>query len=91
MLFVILNDIRTQMIKCHFSRLIGERKVRIADVALATGLHRNMLTLLYKETAVRVELEAIDKLCRYFTVPVGELLEFTDSSPVPALQSGNPR
>ena len=71
------------MIKCHLSRLMGERKVRVADVALATGLHRNMLTLLYKETAVRVELEAIEKLCRYFAVPVGELFELTDTPTQP--------
>ncbi len=63
------------MIKCHLSRLMGERKVRVADVAAATGLHRNMLTLLYKETAQRVELDAIDKLCAYFGVTVGELFE----------------
>lgn len=66
------------MIKCHLSRLMGERKVRIADVAQATGLHRNMLTLLYRETAQRVELEAIEQLCRYFGVQVGELFEFID-------------
>lgn len=65
------------MVKCHLSRLMGEKKVRVADVALETGLHRNMLTLLYKETAQRVELEAIEKLCRYFNVSVGELFEVT--------------
>jgi putative transcriptional regulator len=66
------------MIRCHLSRLMGERKLKISQLAEATGLHRNMLTLLYKETAVRVELEAIDKLCRYLGVPVGELFEFVD-------------
>ena len=45
---------------------MGERKVRIADIARDTGLHRNTLTLLYKETATRVDIEAIDKLCAYF-------------------------
>jgi putative transcriptional regulator len=69
------------MIKCHLSRLMGERKVRVSDVAEATGLHRNMLTLLYRETAQRVELEAIDALCHYFKVPVGELFEFIESRP----------
>jgi putative transcriptional regulator len=67
---------------------MGEHKVRIADVALATGLHRNMLTLLYKETAVRVELDAIDKLCRYFKVPVGTLFEFVDSPTAPLDSNG---
>lgn len=63
------------MIKCHLSRLMGERKLRIADVARDTGLHRNTITLLYDETASRVDLDAIDRLCAYFDVPVGELLE----------------
>ena len=69
------------MIKCHLSRLMGERKVRVADVAQATGLHRNMLTLLYRETAKRIELADMETLCRYFDVPVGELFEFQDDSP----------
>ena len=65
------------MIKCHLSRLMGERKLKISDVARETGLHRNTVTLLYQETATRIDLDAIDALCRYFGVPVGELFEFT--------------
>ncbi len=63
------------MIKCHLSKLMGERKLKISDVARDTGLHRNTITLLYQETATRVDLEAIDELCRYFKVPVGQLFE----------------
>lgn len=67
------------MIKCHLSRLMGERKLKISDVARDTGLHRNTVTLLYQETATRVDLEAIEALCKYFNVQVGELLELTDA------------
>lgn len=63
------------MIRCHLSRLMGEKKMKIADVARATGLHRNTVTALYKETAVRVDLDAIDKLCELFDCEVGELFE----------------
>jgi putative transcriptional regulator len=63
------------MIKCHLSRLMGERKLKIADVARDTGLHRNTITLLYDETAARVDLDAIDRLCAYFGVPVEQLFE----------------
>ena len=69
------------MIKCHLSRLMGERKLKISDVARDTGLHRNTITLLYQETATRVDLEAIDALCRYFGVGVGELFERLENSP----------
>jgi putative transcriptional regulator len=63
------------MIKCHLSRLMGERKLKIVDVARDTGLHRNTITLLYDETAARVDLDAIDRLCSYFDVEVGDLFE----------------
>ena len=68
------------MIRCHLGRLMGERKVRIADVARSTGLHRNTLTLLYRETAERVEMDALDKLCRYFGCGVADLLEYDDEA-----------
>jgi len=67
------------MIKCHLSRLMGERKLKISDVARDTGLHRNTVTLLYQETATRVDLEAIEALCKYLNVKVGELFELTDN------------
>ena len=64
------------MIKCHLSRLMGERKLKISDVARDTGLHRNTITLLYQETATRVDLEAVNALCKFFDVAVGELFEY---------------
>lgn len=41
------------MIKCHLSRLMGERKLKISDVARETGINRGTITRLYHETAVR--------------------------------------
>ncbi|AUJ33889.1 TPA: helix-turn-helix domain-containing protein [Vibrio vulnificus] len=63
------------MIRCHLARLMGERKLRIADVVRETGLSRNTVTLLYKETAQKVDLETIERLCVLFDCSVGELLE----------------
>jgi putative transcriptional regulator len=56
--------------------MMGEHKMKIADVARETGLHRNTVTLLYNETANRVDIEAIDKLCQLFNCSVGDLFEF---------------
>jgi putative transcriptional regulator len=63
------------MIRCHLSRMMGERKLKIADVARETGLHRNTITLLYNETANRVDMETIDRLCELFACEVGDLFE----------------
>ncbi|TCS35610.1 putative transcriptional regulator [Paucimonas lemoignei] len=75
------------MVKCNLSRLMGERKLKIVDVARATGLHRNMITLLYNETASRVDLDAVDKLCAYFGVSVGELFEYVPVTSEQVVQS----
>ncbi|HAX23233.1 MULTISPECIES: helix-turn-helix transcriptional regulator [Hydrogenophaga] len=68
------------MIKCHLSRLMGERKLKISDVARDTGLHRNTITLLYQETANRIELDAVDALCKYFQIPINELFEYVEDN-----------
>ena len=63
------------MIRCHLARLMGERKMRISDVMRETGLSRTTVTLLYKETALKVDLEAIDKLCDLFDCEIQDLLQ----------------
>lgn len=63
------------MIRCHLARIMGEHKMRIADVARETGLSRATLTLLYKETAKRVDLDALDRLCDLFDCELSDLLE----------------
>lgn len=69
MLFVV------RMIKCHLSRLMGEKKIKIADLARELGIHRNTLTLLYYEKAKRIDLDVLDKLCDYFSCPIEDLIE----------------
>lgn len=66
------------MIECHLSKMMGQRKLKVSDLERATGLHRNSITLLYKETATRVELDTINKLCRYFECSVGDLFEYKE-------------
>jgi putative transcriptional regulator len=66
------------MIRCHLARIMGEHKMRIADVARETGLSRATITLLYKETAQKVDLEALDQICALFHCGIGELLEYSN-------------
>lgn len=66
------------MIRCHLARKMGERKMKISDVLRETGLRRNTVTLMYKETAQKIDVEALDKLCRLFKCQVADMLEFTE-------------
>jgi putative transcriptional regulator len=58
---------------------MGERKLKIADVAKEIGVHRNTITLLYYEKAKRIDFEVIEKLCRYFGCVVSDILEFKEN------------
>ena len=70
------------MIRCHLARLMGEHKMRISDVMRETGLSRTTITLLYKETALKVDLHALDKLCDLFNCNIHELLEKSPAASV---------
>lgn len=64
------------MVRCHLSVLMGREKLRISDVSRLTGLNRSTVSALYDETAVRLDVAAIDALCRLFRCSVGELFEY---------------
>jgi putative transcriptional regulator len=65
-----------KMIRCHLSTLMRRDKLRISDVSRRTGLNRSTITAFYNETITRVELPAIEQLCRLFNCQVGDLFEY---------------
>ncbi|WP_018415536.1 helix-turn-helix domain-containing protein [Teredinibacter turnerae] len=67
------------MVKVHLSRLMGERKLRIVDVARDTGINRGTIARLYHETAIRIDFDVLEKLCTYMECSVGELVELQPS------------
>ncbi|MHB1122563.1 MAG: helix-turn-helix domain-containing protein [Ramlibacter sp.] len=69
------------VVRCHLSTLMGQQKLRVTDVARLTGLNRSTVTALYRETATRIELPAIEKLCALLKCGVGDLLEIVPDRP----------
>jgi putative transcriptional regulator len=59
---------------------MGRHKLRIADVSQRTRLNRSTITALYKETTTRVDLPAIEQLCRLFNCQVGDLFEYVEDA-----------
>ena len=66
------------MVRVHLSRLMGEKRLKIADIERDTGLSRTTLSRLYHEKAGRLDFDTLENLCRYFDVGVADLLEITD-------------
>ena len=68
------------MIKCHLSKLMGEKRLKISDVSKDLDINRGVITRLYNETAIRVDLEVISQLCEYFGCDVSELFSYENIS-----------
>ena len=64
------------MIRVHLSRLMGERKEKLADVIRATGLARNTVAGLYQESTARLDVATLNALCAHYDCTIDELLEY---------------
>lgn len=63
------------MIRCNLAEIMKSKDVKITELANKTGVHRNTLTALQKDTAQRIELGVIKKICVYLDCSVGDLFE----------------
>ena len=61
--------------RCHLGRILGEKKLKIAEVSRDTDINKNTLHRLYKEEATRVELDVVEKLCNYLDIKIDQLFE----------------
>lgn len=63
------------MIVNHLSRLLGERRMSIAELQRQSGLPYVSLFKLYHGKSGRVDFGTLDAICRALGVGIGELLE----------------
>lgn len=63
------------MLKCHLSKIMGERRLKMSDVSRDTGINPGTIRRIFNETATRVELNVVESLCEYLKIEVGDLYE----------------
>lgn len=63
------------MIKVHLSRIMGEKRISIAELSRMTGLHRNGITKLYNEDTDGVKFDTLDKICESLEVRIQDIIE----------------
>jgi len=63
------------VIKCNLSRILGERRIKMAELAKKAGINKNTVLSLYHERAKGVTFEVMDKLCTALCCQPGDLLE----------------
>ena len=62
-------------IKCNLSRILGERRIKMIELARMAGVAENTVRFLYHEQAKGVTFEVMDKICEALACQPGELFE----------------
>lgn len=63
------------MLKNNLSKIMGEKRIRIAELSRLTGISQQAIIAIYYEQTKSVKFETIDKICNALEIPVGELFE----------------
>lgn len=67
------------MIRSRLHILMGERKIKsILQLHNETDITRKSLTNLYNDKFKAVDVETLDRLCKYFGCGLGDLLEYVE-------------
>lgn len=78
------------MIRVNLSKLLGERKMKQADLARITGIRPATINDLYHELAERISLEHLDLICEALQYDLSDLL-VRDLSKRPSLRTKRPK
>lgn len=70
------------MIENRLSRILGERRMSIAELARLTGVQYTSLFELYHGRAKRVDLKTLDRICRALGIQPGDILEYAPDTEV---------
>lgn len=63
-------------IKSNLSRMLGERRIKITELAKIAGVANNTVMGLYHEKAKGITFDVLEKLCIALNCQPGELLEY---------------
>jgi putative transcriptional regulator len=63
-------------VRIHLGKLLGERKMKVAELSRATGISPHPLADIYHEKVTQIRLDTLEKLCAVLQCSIGELLEY---------------
>ncbi len=66
------------MITCKLSAILGERRLKVADVARETGIARAVIDRWYHDRVGSFDRDVLSRLCDYLEVTPGEVLKVVE-------------
>lgn len=67
-------------IKCHLSRILGEKRISQLELARISGLSTYTINKYYHENWKGIDEATMVKLCSALKLQVGDLFEYVDNS-----------
>ncbi|MBV1734254.1 MAG: helix-turn-helix transcriptional regulator [Candidatus Desulforudis sp.] len=64
------------MIRVRLSAILGSRRIKMAEVARATGVSTTTVFNLYHEKVSAVSFDVLGKLCEFLQCQPGDILEW---------------
>ena len=63
-------------ISCRLSTILGEKRLKMADVVRETGLAKGTVHALYHDKVTKVDYRVLDKLCSFLDCEPGDILVY---------------
>ena len=68
------------VVESKLSRLLGERRMKLSELARRSGVSYQTLWRLYHDKTERVDFATLDAICRTLGVGVGDILEYREGT-----------
>ena len=74
------------MIKINLPVLLAERGIKVADVDRQIDISRSTLYRMYNNDVIKVDLDALDKLCKLLDCNPGDIILYEDDDQTNAVE-----
>ena len=74
------------MIKINLPVLLAERGIKVADVDRQIDISRSTLYRMYNNDVIKVDLDALDKLCKLLNCTPGDIILYEDDDQTNAVE-----
>lgn len=70
------------MIKINLPVLLAERGLKVAELDRQVDISRSTLYRLYNNDVIKIDIDAIDKLCKLLNCRPGDIILYEEDKPV---------
>lgn len=78
------------MIKINLPVLLAERGLKVAELDRQVDISRSTLYRLYNNDVIKIDIDAIDKLCKLLNCKPGDIILYEEDEPTDQTDTQTP-